>query len=222
MISELLTEFSTVSFEGLVTLLQEHQMLVSVLVPFFAGELSIHLFGILYGSGDISLMPAIIAMVSILFFDVVIYSVVRTVMRSKSIINYFQKKQFFAKCEKFFKDNEKKYRKNQTLLLIAVKLMPMTKVTLIFFALSQKMSLLRFIVRDAIITVVWVALIFSSGWLVGKELVTAETGRQLSNFILYFILLIVLLLLFGKQIDRLIMRAVDKIASMMDNSKQIG
>ena len=215
MISDFITGFSSLSFDGLVVLFQEHQFLISVLLPFFAGELSIHLFGILNGSGDISLMPVVIAVISVILFDAVIYGTVRVLQRYDRLMYRFRTISFFAKLEDFFKKHEERYRANQLLLHIAVKLMPMTKITLIFFALYQKMSMIRFIIQDALITVVWVAIIFLPGWLVGKEFLTEEVGRRLGVFIIYFILLIVLMLLFGGKIDRLIMRAVTAVAEKM-------
>ncbi len=216
MISDVITTaFSTISFDGLVVLFHEHQFLISVLLPFFAGELSIHLFGILNGSGDISLAPALIAVASVLFFDVLIYGAVRVLQRHDRLMYRFRTISFFAKLERFFKKHEERYSANQLLLHIAVKLMPMTKVTLIFFAFYQKMSMLRFIIQDALITVVWVTIIFLPGWLVGKEFLTEEVGRRLGVFIIYFILLIVLMLLFGGKIDSFIMRVVTKISEKM-------
>ena len=215
MISDLFTGFSDISFDGFVLLLQEHQLLVSVLVPFFAGEFSVHLFGILNGSGDISLLPAVIATISIIFFDVVIYGTVQALQRYDRLVRRFRSIHFFAKFEQFFRKHEKRYSENQTLLLIAVKMMPMTKMTLIFFALCQKMSLVRFVIRDTLITVVWVFIIFFPGWLVGKEFLTEETGRQLGSFIVYFLLLIVLMLLFGDKIDRFVMQTVIRVAKKL-------
>ena len=216
MISDVITTvFSAMSFDGLVALFQEHQLFISVLLPFFAGELSIHLFGILNGSGDISLVPVMIAVTSVLFFDVLIYGTVRALQRYDRLMDRFRAIPFFARLEQFFKKHEERYSTNQLLLHIAVKLMPLTKVTLIFFALYQKMSMLRFIIQDALITVVWVTIIFFPGWLVGKEFLTEEAGRRLGVFIIYFILLIVLMLLFGGKIDNLIMRVVTKISEKM-------
>ena len=219
MIDDMIGGFLDTSFDGLIMLLQEHQLIASTLTPFFAGEYSIHLFGILNGSGDISLTPAIIATGSIIFFDILIYSTVRIVQKNKDVAGRMRKVKFFAKIETLFKKHQERYGKNPTLLLIAVKLMPMTKVTLIFFALYQKMSLLRFIIRDILISIIWVAIIFLPGWLVGKELLTEEVGRQVSTFIIYALLLIVLIFLFGDKINRCIMRIVAKIAGMVDKKK---
>lgn len=215
MISNLITGLSNISFEGFVVLLQEHQFIISVLLPFLAGEFTVHLLGILNGSGDISLVPAFIAAASILFFDILIYGTVRMLQRYDRLMDRFRSLSFFAKLEDFFKKHEERYSANQTLLLIAVKLMPMTKVTLIFFALYQKMSMARFIIQDALITAAWVTIIFLPGWLVGKEFLTEEAGRRLGVFVIYFLLLIVLMLLFGGKIDRFIMRTVVKVAKKM-------
>ena len=138
MIDDMIGGLLDTSFDGLIMLLQEHQLIASTFTPFFAGEYSIHLFGILNGSGDITLMPTIIATGSIIFFDILIYSTVRIVQKNKDVAGRMRKVKFFAKIEALFKKHQERYGKNPTLLLIAVKLMPMTKVTLIFFALYQK------------------------------------------------------------------------------------
>ena len=221
MIGDIITGFSAVSFEGLAVLLREHQLFVSVIVPFFAGEFSVHLFGILYGLGDISLWPAVIATASMVFFDVVIYATMRMLQRSDKVLNRVNKVRFFTKIRLFFEKHQKKYGNNPILLFILVKLMPMTKVTLIFYAFWQKMSLVRFVIQDAIITAIWVSIIFLPGWLVGKEVLTEEAGRRVSVFIIYFLVLIVLLLLFGNKIDTLLMRAIDSVARAVNNHRRV-
>ena len=216
MLGEGISVLSNVSFDDFVFLMQEHQYLVSVLVPFFTGEFSVHIFGMLYGSGDISLLPAVIAAVSMVVFDTIIYSVVQILKRRNSTFERFRRIAVFAKVEKLFRKCENRYSKHPLLLLIAIKLMPMTKVTIIFFSMCQRLSIVRFIVQDTIITAVWVCIVFLPGWFVGKEFLTQEAGRRVSVFIIYFLLLVVVMLLFGERIDRAIMSVVNKFAKMLD------
>ncbi|MCY4577206.1 MAG: hypothetical protein OXB96_02110 [Candidatus Kaiserbacteria bacterium] len=212
MLVDIITGFFTVSFDGFIALFHEHQILTSALIPFFAGEYSIHLFGMLYGSGAISLMPTVIAAGSILLFDFVIYGTVRVLQRYTNISTRLRNISFFAKIETFFKKSQGRYGKNPVLLFIAIKLMPMTKVSLIFFTLYRKVSVAWFIVWDVIISVIWVVIIFLPGWFVGKEFLTQEAGQRVTGIVVYFLLLVVLLTLFGDAVDKLVMRALAKIA----------
>lgn len=208
-------------FEGFIVVLQEHEVLAPIVVQFFGGDFAIHMFGVLYGSGDISIMPIVIAIAVIFFFDILVYSTVRALKRSNITLRYIRNIQLFTKIESFFKKNEERYRRSPTLLLAAVKIMPVSKLTLIFFALSQKMSLTQFIVRDSVITVVWFIVLFTPGWLVGRGFLAQEAGIQTSNFIIYFAIVIVLTLLLSKKIDHALMRLIDQIASMFGKNKDI-
>ncbi len=219
--SDLITKFSNTSFEGFVTLLQEHELLASILIQFFGGDLAIHTFGVLNGSGNISIAPIVIAMAVILFFDILIYCTVRVLKQSNTVVKYFRGIRFFAKVEMFFKKNEKRYNKSPTVLLIAIKLMPVSKLTLIFFAISQKMPIVQFIVRDSIISVAWFIILFIPGWLAGRGLLTQEAGIQASNFIVYFSLVIILGMLFSKKIDKVLMRGIDQIANTFYKKKDV-
>ena len=221
MTSDLIARFSNTSFEGFIVLLQEHELIASILIQFFGGDIAIHMFGVLNGSGDISFTPIVIALVVILFFDIVIYFAVQILKQSTITLKYLNKIQFFTKFEKFFKRNEKRYNTSPTVLLTALKLMPLSKITLIFFAVSQKMSTLQFIVRDSIISVMWFTILFIPGWLVGRGFLTQETGIQASNFIVYFSLVIVIMIVFGKKIDRILMIGIDRIATAFGKNKDI-
>ena len=221
MMEEILARFTNAPFEGFITLLQEHEVLASILIQFFGGDLAIHMFGVLNGSGDISFTPIVIALAVIFFFDIVIYCTVQALKQSGTTSKYLRNIRFLTKIERFFKRNEERYNTSPTLLLIAIKLMPLSKLTLIFFALSQKISTLQFIVRGSIISIVWFILLFIPGWLVGKGLLSQETGIQTSNFILYFALVVIALILFGKKIDHILMRGVDKIANKLHKNKDM-
>lgn len=219
MIGDVLAQISNTSFEGFIALLQEHELLASVLIQFFGGDLAIHMFGVLYGSGEISILPIVIALSVIFVFDILVYHIVRTLKRSEAILKHARNIRFFKKVETFFKKHEERYNKSPTLLLIAIKLLPLTKLTLIFFALSQKMSTVQFILRNSAISVIWFAVLFVPGWLVGRGLLAQEAGIQASNFIIYFSLLIIIVILFNKKIDQILMQGIDKIASAFGKNK---
>ena len=221
MISDLLVRFSNTSFEGFLAVVQEHELLASIVIQFFGGDVAIHMFGVLYGSGDISIVPIVVALAVIFLFDVIVYCTVRVVKNSESILKRARDIHFFIKIETFFKKHEKRYHTSPTLLLTAIKMMPLSKFTLIFFALSQKMSTTQFIIRNSIISIIWFIILFVPGWLVGRGLLAQEAGIQASNFIIYFSLLLIIVLLFSKKIDQTVVRGIDRMARMFGKNKGV-
>ena len=220
MVSDIVAIFSGVSFEDLILLVQEHQYIIAVLTPLLMGEISIHVFGILNGSGDISLVPTMIAFVGIIVFDTIIYVGVKMLRRRGDALGLVRRVKLFVKFEVLFRKCEERYSKHPMVLLFAIKLMPMTKFTIIFFSLCQKVSVARFVLWDIIITSAWAVVIFLPGWFVGKEFLTQEAGRRVGSFVIYFLLLVVVMTFFGDWIDRLIMRVVAKVVGVLDNGKE--
>ena len=149
----------------------------------------------------------------------IVYGGVKILKRNDRIIQYIKKIRIIAQFEKLFQKCEKRYSNSPMLLLFAIKIMPMTKITLIFFSLCQRLSIAKFILQDIIITLIWCFIVFLPGWLVGKELLTQEVGRRLSSFVLYLLLVIAIMVLFGDWIDRTIMRGIKKIADIFERRK---
>lgn len=211
---------STLTFDEMIFFFQEHQYLISVLTPLVTGEISIHIFGILNGSGDISLLPSIVTLVSMLVFDMIIYFTVRALNRHGKAAEKIRKIKILKKFEKIFQKCEERYSNYPGLLLFAIKVMPMTKLTMPFYTLYSKTSTARFILQDIIITFIWAVIVFLPGWLVGKEFLTQEAGRKVSSFILYFLILVMLVTLFSNQIDRVILAVINKIKRKLDQSRE--
>ena len=211
---------SGTSFENLILFINEHQYLIAVLTPLLTGEVSIHIFGILSGSGDISLLTTVIAVASIIVFDTIIYAAVKVAKKRSSTLERIRKIKLFTKIEKLFQKYEERYNKHPIVLLFAIKLMPMTKITVIFFSLCQKASIIRFVLWDIIITTIWATVIFLPGWFVGKEFLTQEAGNRLSNFALYLLLIMAAIILFGDWVDKVIMRITNNIANTLDRTQK--
>lgn len=212
---------SGVTFEEAIVVIQQYQYLGAILTPLFFGELSFHIFGILNGSGDISLIPFVISLVSVVVFDTVLYSVMRVLKsRYHNFEEVLRKIKIMARFEKVFKKCEERYSKSPALLLTAVKLLPMTKVTILFFSLWTKISFRRFIMWDVVISVVWGVAVFAPGWFVGKELLSQEAGRNVVSFFVYFLALLVVFVLFGDYIDKLVLSITEKIAGKLGVRKK--
>lgn len=211
---------SGVTFESLVSLVQEHQYAISILTPLLTGEIILHVFGILNGSGDISLFPFAISIVSIIVFDAVMYVTIKVLRQRYDLRAKIAKVKILTKFEKIFLKCEERYSNYPVLLLFAIKLVPMTKVTILFFSLWCRMSVVRFVLQDIIVTVIWALIIFLPGWFVGKEVLSREAGRNITSFIIYFLLLVVLVTLFGKYLDELLLKATSKIGEIFDKIKR--
>ena len=221
MIGDVLTQISAASVEGFIALLQEHPLLTPVLMQFFGGDVAIHMFGVLYGSGDISAISIVTALTIMLFFDTFTFYTVRKLKQSNVVLKSIKDIQFLANIETFFKKHERRHNTSPTLLLIAIKLMPLSKITVIFFALSQKMSTTKFTIQNSIISAVWFAMVFVPGWLIGRGFLAQEAGIQASSFIGYFTLIIILVLLFNKKIDQVLMWGIDRISSVFGKNKRV-
>ena len=219
MLSEILAIPSAVTFDQFVVLVQEYQYIIAILTPLVTGEFSIHVFGILNGSGDLSFVPTVLAMVGIVVFDTMIYAGVKVLRQWEGVTERIKKMPVIAQFGKLFQKCEERYKNHPMLLLIAVKVVPMTKITLIFFSLFQKVSLARFVLYDILVTILWCTVIYIPGWLVGKELLTLEAGRQISSIILYILIIIILTLLFGDWVEKILLRMVNKVANALDRNK---
>lgn len=211
---------SNITFDELIFFIQEYQYLISVLTPLLIGEISIHVFGILNGSGDISLLPFIISLISTIVFDVIIYYTVQVMKHRGNTIEKIKSIKILSRFEEMFRKCEDRYSKYPALLLFAIKIMPMTKLIMVFFAICSKMSVIRFTFHSIIVNIVWAMIVFLPGWFVGREFLTQGTGRKISSFTLYILLLIILLVLFGKQIDRAAISVINKITSALDRAQK--
>ena len=207
---------SNLTFDELIFFVQEYQYLISILTPLLIGEISIHIFGVLNGSGDISLLPFIISVISTVVFDVAVYYIAQMLKRSGNTAEKIRKIKILSGLERIFRKCEKRYDKYPILLLAAIKIMPMTKFTLLFFALCSKISAARFVFNSVIVNAIWAVVVFLPGWFVGKEFLTQDAGREVSNVILYFLLLMILLILFNEQIDRMTISVINKITAILD------
>ena len=63
-------------------------------------------------------------------------------------------------------------------------------------------------------------IMFLPGWLVGREFLTQEAGRNISSVTLYFLIVVILLIIFGEQINRLAIAGVNKLMAILDHIKK--
>ena len=206
--------------EETILFIQQHQYLIAALTPFLVGELTLHGFGILNGSGDVSIMPFLISLGSVIIFDTLTFYVVRLLQKRYNVREKMRKVAIFRKFETVFQKCEARYSRSPVLLLLAVKLVPMTKITIIFFSLWGRMSLKQFLLWDVIISVVYSVILFVPGWFVGKELLSQTAGRNVASVILYLLIVVVLTVLFGDKIEQLMLKLGGKIARMFNRKKK--
>ena len=200
--------------------MQKYQYIISILTPLLTGEISLHIFGILNGSGDISLLPFGISVVSILVFDTVVYATAQILRRYSDTLERIKRMKVLAKFQRMFQKCEEKYNRYPALLLFAIKIMPMTKFTIFFYALCSRVSIVRFVLQNIVVTSIWAVIMFLPGWFVGKEFLTQEAGRKVSSLTLYFLILVVAFIIFSEQINKLMITVVNKIVVTLDRMKK--
>lgn len=211
------------SVEGIVALAQGHQYLLASLSAILVGEITIHTLGALYGSGNASFSLAVIAFASMVVFDVIIYYTVQILKRHSNvdIVGKLRKvKLFSASVDVLFRRCESWYKDHPVLFLIVIKLLPITKVMLVFFSMFTNISFVRFLLIDIATSFVWHAFVFLSGWLIGRGLLAQGSGAMVEIFGLYILLLLVFSFLFGDRIDRLFVRGVSGVARLLDSFRR--
>ena len=190
------------SFDDVVHLVHDYQYLIAAISPFLFGEAVIHLFGILIGSGDLPWSLLLITVCAIVFYETAVYAIVRLLVRRCALRERIERVPVLSHIDAVFKTYQARYRRNPYVLLFVIKTVPLTKFTVIFYALRYEMPVLVFMLRDIGLTALWVLVMFTPGFLVGKEFLTEEAGRNLSEFILLFFLVIVLMMIIGKYLER--------------------
>lgn len=196
---------SLFSFEEVVHLVHDHQYAIAAISPFIIGEAVVHLFGILIGSGDVSFSPLAVIVVSVVFYETVAYALVQFLKRRYELVSFVERIPGLSHVDALFKKYQSRYRHHPYFLLFAIKTVPMTKFTVMFYALRHDMPISLFILRDIALTVLWVVVMFVPGFLVGKEFLTEAAGRNLFNFILFFVLIVVVMIFLGEYLERLVL-----------------
>ena len=208
---------STESLEHLIALIAEHQYLIAIITPLTVGEINMHAFGILYGSGEISVYPFFVGVAAIIAFETIIYAGTQALKRTGIITDSIKEKRFFKKLDTLLMRYDRQFHHHMYFFLIAMKTLPMTKIIIFLFALRYDMPVRVFVLKDTVVTVLWTTFLFIPGWFVGRELLTQETGLGITQVIIYALFLIAVFVIFGRRLqtgfDALLRRIVRRLES---------
>ena len=202
MLDTLFSSFT--SFETFIILVQDYQYLIAVFTPIFVGELGIYLFGMLFGSGDITILPVVALFLSIITYDILVFLSVRCIR----YYGLFQTEHritalpIIQRIARIFALCEKRYHSFPLFFLFVLKTAPFTKVTIFFFAFRYRVSLIQFVIWDMVVTLLWGACIFVPGILIGRGLLVESESRTAGIFILTIALFIIVSLILGPYIER--------------------
>ena len=201
--------------ENLALLIQEHLYLISALTPIVGGEVGLHMVGAVSGSNGIIAVPFLIAVASVVTFDVAVYCTVKYLQKRYSAMEKIKNIRAFIKCKEIFQRYERRLGKNLILLLVVVKLLPATKITMIFVAARTRIPVVQFLLKSIISTTIYALILFPPGWLIGKGLLAQEMGRNMINLAFYLAVLLAIMIVFGDRINSLILKFGGKIVEGM-------
>ena len=207
-------------FESLLQIVAEWQYVIAVLAPLSIGEPAIHVFGVLYGAGEIAIFPFLIALGGSIITETLVYVFAGYLERHHDLSNRARRTPFLVRAARVFINYERQFRGHLLLLLFVMKVVPLTKFAVFLFALRYKLSFWGFLVRNTIVTTIWGLFIFIPGWLVGKEFLSQASGMRFVNFILYFLLLIISLALFGRHFERFFVFLAKKVMRFFEERKK--
>ncbi len=199
------------AFNEFIIFVEEHQYLIAVLTPILTGEVGIYFISVLFGSGDTSLFAVLLMFLSVVFYDTAVFLGVKCIRRYglfRKQIECLSVPPFLVGFCNRIKEYELEYQSFPLLLLFVLKVLPFTKITIFFFALRYRMTVLQFIIRDMIVTILWGGCIFIPGVLIGRQLLTESEGRTIGMFLTAFILFLLLSIIASPYIERLAHRGM--------------
>lgn len=206
--------------EQVTATIAQYQYLIAVTTPLTIGEVTLHAFGVLYGSGKTTIYPFLVGVISIITFETAVYAVTQALKRTGVLSNRVTSRPFFKKLDAVLKTYERQFQHHIYFLIVAMKIAPMTKGLVFLLALRSNMSTWSFFIRDTVVTVIWTLFLFVPGYFVGRDILTREAGLEISNTILYAVALFVAIVLFGKHIQRGLTYLMQKIVQRLDQSKR--
>ena len=218
MFLELFTTFPLTSFESFELLVHEYQYWIALSIPFSISEGVMYFLSVFWAEGEISFGPILLAYVTLIFFDVVIFILVRFLMKigvlqGNQIMSRMQRIPFILRVNKKLLYYEERYTFSPLFILFFIKVLPLSKVLIFIFSYRSSISFSQFMLKDVIATCAWACLYILPGALVGYGLLARELGDFSNNFLVVFGPLLLLLFVFGDAIEREAHRVAQKITA---------
>lgn len=219
MVNETITSLIAV-LKDLTPLVYEHLYIIAALTPILGGEVGMHVVGIVSGTKGIIAAPFFISIVSVIVFDMTVYCTVAVLQKRYNVKNRIESVKILTKFKKIFQMCEERLGKTPTFLLIVMKLLPATKITIVFFSVWVRMPILQFLLKSVISTTIYACILFLPGWLIGKEVFTQTAGETIINVVIYLVVLITVLTVFGDQINAQTMKIAGRIAQKFNKNRE--
>ena len=152
MFLDLLTTLPLTSFESFELLVHEYQYWIALGTPFFISEGVIYFLSVFWAAGEISFAPILLACVTLMFFDVVVFMLVRFLMKTgvlqgNQIMSRVQHIPFMFRVHKKLLYYEERYTFSPLFILFFIKVLPLSKVLIFIFSYRSSISLSQFMLK---------------------------------------------------------------------------
>ena len=199
---DFLSSFDT-SFETLVYFIQMHEYTLAALLPLVIGEVALFIFGILFGAGKIPVSVLLVGLLVVVLYDVLIFLFVQFLKArhyAPHRVPTFQR--LLQKANATANRYMEEYEKRPFRLLLLLKILPFTKVTIFLYALRCRTSFGAFVLHDIGATLIWALVVFLPGILVGREFFSYEGGQKITTFIGVLLAFLIIMSFFDRYLTR--------------------
>ena len=203
--------FTTGSLDIALAFVSEYQIFVALTIPILLGEAGLYLFGVLSGIDSQFYSAIIISVISIVFYELLMYVVVTFLKNRHNLVERIEKMPVLRLADAVFKKCQQQHPDNPLMVLFALKTLPMTKVSIFFFLLRYNIPIGQFMLKDLFITALWTLPIVIPGWLAGRGFLSYTEGRMLWKFILLFVLFLLIMWFLNKYIQKAVAFVIQKV-----------
>lgn len=192
--------------EQLITYAQEYQWFLVTLLVLSSSELATHFLGVLVGSGKISYSVVFIILATLLTYDICVYWIVWAFKKSKFNNNRFLRSKAMQKFSQLYRAFEKRTEHNPYLILLLLKFLPISKITIIFYIYHYQKPFRIFVLEDIAAICIWLSILFNSGIIAGAGILSVSQENTVKNILLYGMILFLALCIFKKDLNSLLVK----------------
>ena len=183
-----LEEFSAGYFSPeTITLINEYQYNIITGLILFSSDATVQIVGMLIGLNVFSPYIIIYTIFVMLIVDTISYFIAFSIQHLKFVNNFFYSKKWFVKLTNKFDTYHKEYRVLETFLLFIIKLLPFSRLLVIFFILYTKWSFKKFFLINSCVMLVWISIFGSVGYLIGNGVLHITEGKNIFSIVLIIV-----------------------------------
>lgn len=196
--------------EMILSLSAEYHIPLIILATLSNGELATHSLGILTAGLKTPLYTPLLICATVFTYDMCAYGITYWIKKKQFRFLHKKKPQWLEALHNVYLSLEERGRGRSVSLLLLLKLLPLSKFTIIFYLLRQKHSFGRFVLQDCLAILSWLAILFGTGLVIGFGLLSVEEGGFLKNIIIYLFVAILASSFFKKDIERFFGRLLSR------------